>query len=183
MIVFVLLWVYYYPANSASRRQLSLSTMFCSYTGYPRLMPLWTSSQSFCLCISICCRVLESKTPPLHSYLVFHRFWELNLGHQACKQSIFFIAEPSPQPMSEHVSKSQPRISFTPSTFISFNTSHFTIHMCHILFTTTSHFTYAAFYLSARLLTGTYLYLWTTGNDVAVDIGLQKWFIQEHMLQ
>lgn len=106
------------------------------------------------------------------------------LGSSSLQAKHFFIAEPSPQPMSEHVSKSQPCISFTPSTFISFNTtSHFTIHMCHILFTTTSHFTYAAFYLSARLLTGAYLYLWTTGNDVAVDIGLQKWFIQEHMLQ
>lgn len=51
------------------------------------------------------------------------------------------------------------------------------------LLSTTSLYIYATFYLSAHLLTCVYLYLWTIGNDVAVDIGLQKWFIQEHMLQ
>lgn len=110
-----------------------------------------------------------SQTPPLHSYLVFHRFWELNLGHQVCKQSIFFIAKLSPQPMSEHVSKSH-HVSAS-------------LLVPSFLLNTTSLHIYATFYLSAHLLTGAYLYLWTFGNDAAVDTGLQKRFIQEHMLQ
>lgn len=104
------------------------------------------------------------------THTLFSQVLGTQLGPSSLQAKPFFIAKLSPQPMSEHVSKSHHiSASLLVPSFLYLNT--------------TSLYIYATFYLSAHLLTGAYLYLCTIGNDAAVDTGLQKWFIQEHMLQ
>lgn len=76
---------------------------------------------------------LESKTPPLYSYLVFtgsgNSTWAIKLASKA-----FFYCQALPPAHVRACVKISPHISFTPSPFISLFKYYITIHICHVLF-------------------------------------------------